>query len=187
MHGISTAVRADRPGERVLRAGVHAPPRLANYIRWVSVVLLLVWLIGNAVRTYPFHLAYFNEFVGGPANGYKNLATTDLDWGQDLGNLATFLRQNGITTIKLAYFGTDDPKMYGIRYEHLVPGVPASGVLAVSAYFFTAGCGPFAWLKPYEPVAAIGYTIFVYYIQSGAKLPPAKPLSPGCLALVRLR
>jgi len=32
----------------------------------------------------PHYLAYFNELAGGPANGFKELADSNLDWGQDL-------------------------------------------------------------------------------------------------------
>ena len=35
----------------------------------------------------PHYLAYFNESVGGPANGYKHLVDSSLDWGQDLPEL----------------------------------------------------------------------------------------------------
>ena len=39
----------------------------------------------------PHDLAYFNELAGGPANGFKELADSNLDWGQDLKNLKLWL------------------------------------------------------------------------------------------------
>ena len=39
----------------------------------------------------PHYLAYFNELAGGPANGFKELVDSNLDWGQDLKNLKLWL------------------------------------------------------------------------------------------------
>jgi len=33
---------------------------------------------------YPHYLAFFNQSIGGPHNGYKWLADSNIDWGQDL-------------------------------------------------------------------------------------------------------
>jgi hypothetical protein len=149
-------------------------------IRRTFVVGLLVWLVLGTVKTYPFYLAYFNELVGGPGNGYKYLSASNLDWGQDLNGLSTYLRRNGIARVKLAYFGTDDPHRYGITYEPLLPGQPTTGDLAVSVTSFVGthtGCErAFEWLRGYEPSAKIGYSIFVYYIPATISLPPAVPL-----------
>jgi hypothetical protein len=146
--------------------------------RW-CVLALLLWLAAETVGIFPSYLAYFNELAGGPAHGDRYLNGPDLDWGQELKHLATYLQRHGIARVKLAYFGADDPRMYGISYELLRPGEPATGDLAVSETLLT-GCGAaFAWLRRYEPVAKIGYSIFVYRIDSGTPLPP--PVSdPPC-------
>lgn len=148
-------------------------------LRRLCVLALLLWLPAETLGIFPSYLAYFNELAGGPANGYKYLNGADLDWGQDLKHLATYLRRHGIARVKLAFFGADDPRMYGISYELLRPGEPATGDLAVSATLVT-GCGEaFAWLRRFEPVARVGYSIFVYRIDTGARLPP--PVSdPDC-------
>src|SRR5437773_1072643 len=41
---------------------------------------LLVWYVVEAIRIYPDYLAYFNEFAGGPRNGYQYLSDSNLDW-----------------------------------------------------------------------------------------------------------
>lgn len=138
---------------------------------------LLLWLVIGTVRTCPFYLAYFNELVGGPENGYRYLSKSDLDWGQDLRGLAVYLHRRGTRDVKLAYFGTDDPHRYGITYEKLLPGHPTTGEMAVSVTSLVGrhpGCEKaFAWLRRYEPSAKIGYSIFLYRIPSAAPLPPA--------------
>ena len=45
--------------------------------------LLLVYYVVSTLSIYPHHLAYFNEFVGGPRNGHKHLLGSSFDWGQD--------------------------------------------------------------------------------------------------------
>ncbi|HKX16464.1 MAG TPA: hypothetical protein VJT33_00435 [bacterium] len=156
--------------------------RRVGFLR-ALLVGLLAWLVVGTVRTYPSYLAYFNELIGGPGNGYKYLSLADLDWGQGLKDLSTYLRRNGITSVKLAYFGTDNPRRFGITYVRLLPGRPATGDLAVSVTSLVgthAGCETaFTWLQKYEPRAKIDYSIFVYHIPPTATLPPATPL-PDC-------
>ena len=157
-------------------------------LRRTFVVALLVWLVVGTVQVYPFYLPYFNELVGGPGNGYRYLTDSALDWGQDLKGLRTYLHRNGIAMVQLAYFGKIDPRAYGIVYERLVPGQPTTGYIAVSAtklmglssYPGDPDCvRAFEWLQRYQPIAKIGYSIFVYHISPTESLPPAISL-PGC-------
>jgi hypothetical protein len=156
---------------------------------WAQAVLasLLLWNVGSAWAIYPHHLAYFNELAGGPKNGYKYMLDSNLDWGQDLPALKKYLDEHGIDKIKLAYSGTADPKYYHIDCERLLgvdgytfdpdfdpaklPGcAPTGGIIAISATCLQniRGFYPHAsydWLKQYQPVALIGYSIFVYDIR----------------------
>lgn len=100
---------------------------------------LVLWLSVVTLRTHPFYLGYFNEFVGGPRNGWRWLADSNLDWGQDLGRLARWLNARGNPEIKLAWFGVADPVALGIRceelpsYEHFSrPAVLDAGLYVVS-------------------------------------------------------
>ncbi len=86
--------------------------------RWL-VPAALAWLIAANAFIYPNYLAYFNEFIGGPDNGYKYLADSNLDWGQDLKRLATYARRHPNDTFKLAYFGSDIPARYGFHCQLL--------------------------------------------------------------------
>ncbi len=45
---------------------------------------LLVWSAGEVWAVYPQTLAYFNQFAGGPENGYHVLVDSSYEWGQDL-------------------------------------------------------------------------------------------------------
>jgi hypothetical protein len=52
-----------------------------------GVALSLVWLAASSLHVYPHGVSYFNEWVGGPAQGWKYLADSNLDWADlpDLG------------------------------------------------------------------------------------------------------
>jgi hypothetical protein len=74
---------------------------------------------------YPDFLAYFNEAAGGPREGWRVLADSDLDWGQGLKSLAAWLQKRGIDEpIALCYFGTAEPRYYGVRYRNMPGGLP---------------------------------------------------------------
>jgi len=132
------------------------------------IIIISAWYIVSSVGIYPHYLAYFNEFVGGPKNGYKYLVDSNLDWGQDLKLLKRYMDKEGIESVSLAYFGTQDPAYYGIRYANLDPCRPVKGWVAVSATYLEGVHilrNGFDWLKGYKPVTAIGYTIFMYHIK----------------------
>ena len=80
---------------------------------------------------FPHYLAYFNELAGGPLNGWRSLADSNIDWGQDLPGLKAWLDRNNIREpVYLSYFGTADPRFYQIIHK------PVPTVLG--GYTFTA-------------------------------------------------
>ncbi|MBI1975003.1 MAG: hypothetical protein HYS57_01430 [Parcubacteria group bacterium] len=135
----------------------------------------VIWLVAEFLWINPYFLAYFNEFAGGPAKGVHYVVDSNLDWGQDLKRLRDFVLKNGITKIKVDYFGGGNAEYYlGERYERLERG-PQKGWIAVSASFLKSGQGKlnlgledeegfYLWLNAYKPVAKIGYSIYVYRI-----------------------
>ncbi len=151
-----------------------------------AAAVALGWYVGSAVWIHPHYLAYFNEFIGGPSQGYRYMLSSNLDWGQELLHLKTFMEQEGIETIKLSYNGTAVPEYHGVRHEKL-PGIDAStfsdyrrrypyvdirptdGWIAISATCLQniEGVYPgasYRWLQQFEPKAVLGYSLFVYHI-----------------------
>jgi hypothetical protein len=143
----------------------------------LCVIALAAWYAFATVRIHPHYLAYFNELVGGPENGYRYLVDSDLDWGQDLEGLKAYMDANHIKKIKLSYFGSADPRAYGLAYD-LLPsyriGNPRSwsvapgDLVAVSATNLEGiYMGPEAQplmerLRRLRPVANVGYSILIY-------------------------
>ena len=129
----------------------------------------------------PNYLTFFNAAVGGPSNGHRYLLDSNLDWGQDLKELSYWMSENQVHHINLSYFGTADPAYYSIDCNHL-PGAPfylrskvqgptLPGYVAVSAtnlhgvYFKGESREFYKPLLEQKPVAVIGNTIFVYYVE----------------------
>lgn len=131
-----------------------------------TIVLLIVWLVTSSLLVFPSYLAYYNEIVGGPKNGYIYFVDSNTDWGQDLKRLAQYVKENNIDRIKLDYFGGGDPAYYlGDKYVYYDSSLgPTDGWLAVSASQHQWFQSEYVWLNKYEPVVQIGYSIFVYNI-----------------------
>lgn len=79
---------------------------------------------------FPHYLAYFNELAGGPLNGWRSLVDSNIDWGQDLKGLKSWVETAQLKEpIYLCYFGTADPRYYGIRHKPVpkaLGGYPAT-------------------------------------------------------------
>src|SRR5206468_1326451 len=52
----------------------------------------------------------------GPARLWHHLADSNVDWGQDLPALAELVHAKPLRRLYLGYFGTSDPKAYGLPY-----------------------------------------------------------------------
>jgi len=130
---------------------------------------------------YPNYLAFFNIAVGGPRHGHDYLVDSNLDWGQDLKGLQKWMRARDVAHINLSYFGTADPRYYGIPCT-VLPGSPffaeqyvsapvLPGYVAVSAtnlrgvYMGEAGRAFYRPLLGREPIAQIGHSILIYWVE----------------------
>jgi len=170
------------------------------FCRKTGFLLLLVWCLVSALLIYPDYLAYFNELAGGPANGYRWLVDSNLDWGQDLPALRRYVETQGLTQVYLSWFGSARPEHYSIPYRPL-PGYPlhqgdaetfafnpyhpAPGTYAISATNLQGVALPdhdtFLWFRRHQPAASIGHSIFVY------EVPPEERAGAVCLGGVHLR
>ncbi len=151
--------------------------------RWVQGALgaLALWYAGGTVAIAPHYLAYFNELVGGPNQGYKYLVDSNLDWGQDLKGLKRYMDAHGIGRVWLSYFGSASPDYYGIRYNYqpsykiLKPNRDqvSSPFVAISAtnlqgvYLEALGLDQdfYKQFRERQPIAKIGYSIFIYRME----------------------
>ncbi len=178
--------------------------RQSGPIRAGALAIIALWHIGVSLWSYPHYLAYFNAAAGGPDHGYRVLADSNLDWGQDLPGLAAYLQQRGAAgPIYLSYFGQADPAYYGIEYVALPgwpppppdpdrppfrPMNPAPGLYAISASNLVGVQSyepdTFGYFRAREPVARIGHSIFIYEVGPDrlAASPQTRPWFAQCAA-----
>jgi hypothetical protein len=103
-------------------AGLIVRPSAAIWLRGAAAALAgLTAVESMAIR--PHYLAYFNLFAGGPANGWRHLVDSSLDWGQDLPGLAQWLRthRRAGEPVYVATAGMGDFLYEGIPGEPLAP------------------------------------------------------------------
>jgi len=149
-------------------AGGHTVVTLFRHSRCAAIVaaLLVVWVVGDSVRTHPDYLAHFNEFAG--SHPENILCESDIDWGQDLNRLSQRLKQRGIQDLSIAYFGTMPLEKADLgHFELLSPTQITRGYVAVSLHRLNMDYrkdGSFAWLKAYQPIERIGKSIDLFYI-----------------------
>ena len=136
---------------------------------WITVaggltIVLLAWHVVESIRISPDYLAYFNQLAGGPSQGYKHMADSSLDWGQDLPALKQWLDTRGLqpqgsTRVYLSYFGTGRPEYYGIdatqlwgfldRRPQQAPQRLGGGVYCISASMLDVAT-PRPWTRALE-------------------------------------
>ena len=165
---------------------------------------LLGWTAWSGLAIYPHYLAYFNEWAGGPDEGWRILVDSNLDWGQDLKGLKGWMDKQGVERVKLGYVGEAYPSYYGIefdplpswpdRWRHpfhhdLYPADPAPGVYAISANLIQgrnlADPQTYAWFREREPIDKVGYSIFIYQVPARGSESAVLALSGVDLADVR--
>jgi len=136
----------------------------------VIAAALIGWQVLESARAHPQYLAYFNQLAG--AHPERVLMDSDLDWGQDLDRLSDTLKARGIKRVALSIYTKADLDQHGLpEFTELAPNTPVTGWVAISAfrlYLGYLGDSPFddfAWLRRYTPVATVGKSIYLYYIE----------------------
>jgi 4-amino-4-deoxy-L-arabinose transferase-like glycosyltransferase len=141
--------------------------RFTRAFRTIIVSIVVLIALETAVIA-PHFLAYFNGFSGGPRNGPRYLVDSNIDWGQDLDRLGQYLKQRGIQSVALAYFGTAEigpvvPNRIHLPTKDETDQIRAfRGVAAISVTALLSRDRAYEWLRPLTPTDTIGYSIFVY-------------------------
>jgi hypothetical protein len=142
-------------------SGLAASSRVA---RWRRVPPFLVWAlvalhVGEAFRIRPNYLAYFNQLIGSPENGYHYLADSNMDWLQDehVPDIDA-LRQR---------WDLVDPDQSPLKLDPSRPPALLLGATDLSGAWAEAGFwgSRFTKLvreKHYRPVAHVGYSRFLF-------------------------
>lgn len=156
----------------------------------IVLVICVTSTVVSSLWTYPHSLSYFNEIVGGPANGMDHLLHSNLDWGQDLFYVKRWVTKHPeASKLGLAYYGSINPKSINLDFyfprkldaykESGEEHQPFDRYFAISAnllkgYPCTASApdgsrewcemNHFSCFEDYQPFERIGYSMFIYRI-----------------------
>jgi hypothetical protein len=164
-------------------AGVRSmADTMSGRLMLAAPVALWVVMLANV---YPHTLTFFNRLIGGPRYGPEYLADSNVDWGQGLKALKSWMSERDVPRVELAYFGSADPKYHGIDYSGLPAATPGfqlpdaperwsrpslPGYVAISATVLTGVYLDPQWrlfysgLRRRTPTDVIGNSIFVYWL-----------------------
>jgi hypothetical protein len=124
------------------------PKRRAMLVLWTAALVLPFWMALEAWRIYPHYESYFNQLAGGPCSGWKVLADSNVQWGQDEWIIEEWVRRQE-------------------RPVTLDPAGPTRGLIVIRADFL-AGHTPemaarYAWLRSsYEPLGCLTPGVLVF-------------------------
>jgi hypothetical protein len=119
-----------------------------NRIGKFFVLVLIIWYATELLLIYPNYFVYFNQFIGGPKNGYKYLGGSSIDFGQDRDTAREYFEDNQEVKVN--------------------PEAPVTGRLAVSVNFLNLCNDEKYWLRRLkkEPAGFINYSWLIYNISS---------------------
>ncbi len=122
----------------------------------------------DALRYAPGYLSYFNVFVR-PAESYRLLTDSNLDWGQGLLALRQYQHNHPDEQIALSYFGSVDPAIYGIHAHPLGEEEHASGTVVISATNlsgqFLNDPQAYRWLLRQERTGVLDHSLYVFHVR----------------------
>jgi hypothetical protein len=121
-------------------------------VYYAAIGVGMCWYLAGCIQIYPHYLAYFNELIGGPKNGYLYLVDCHLDWGQNFILLEEYKRNTNLPIKTRPPFTRED-------------------IIAIRAT--TLMKDEFKWLRErYRPIDCIAYAVFIYDLSKPIEKPP---------------
>jgi hypothetical protein len=144
-------------------------------------IILLFSMMVETARAYPNYMPYLNELAA-PKPHWWYLSDSNVEWGDDVKELAGYLRSRGETRVRAVLLGGFATLgFYGVNYEDAVSPAapPTSRYIAIGASFLNGSTVPayevegkrvsdqqrtntFAAYRDRVPEAVIGNSIYVY-------------------------
>ena len=127
--------------------GLAALWRKGGLRRW-AVLGMLLWLVGGTLSVFPNEMGYFNELVRGTEGGYRVLADSNVEWGNEF-------------RVAEAYVETHpQAKLDGV--EH--PFYPEAGEIVVDKGMMGIFREVYDWFFHHEATAELGDAYLIYDI-----------------------
>ena len=90
-------------------------------VAWMLVVVTIGWMVSDCARVYPDYLSFTNSLTFGRP-GWELLSDSNVEWGQDIGDLARYLRAHGETELVGSMSGGwASALLYGIKLLDFAP------------------------------------------------------------------
>ena len=123
----------------------------------------------SSLSAWPHYIPYFNEGARALFAEQQRLDDSSIDWGQDLKALPEVLRRHGVKQFNLWYYGTADPRFYGMRFRRIKQReleAPRPGVYAASLHNLIRRrlAGP-SWITREEPFDRAGTSIQLFRVE----------------------
>jgi hypothetical protein len=146
------------------------------------VTLVLGGMIFEAARTFPDYTPYMNQLASSQPHWWY-LSDSNVEWGDDVGQLAAYLKARGETRVRAALSGGRlTLTEYNVEYVDLLPGdggaVPDERYTAIGAAFLNGSVVPvderipgrrpseapnyFAAYRERKPEAIFGHSIYLF-------------------------
>ncbi len=133
-------------------------------IRMILLVLLVLH-VGDGLRYAPDYLTHFNVFVR-TSERYRLLSDSNLDWGQGLKAVRAYEALHPDQDLSLAYFGSVDPRLYGVRARALAEDDRVQGVVMVGATHlsgqYLSNRHAYAWVLECPRLEILANAIYVH-------------------------
>jgi len=155
--------------------------RIARARRAVVLFMALTfgWMAYEAVRSFPDYIPYTNQ-LGRP--GWRYLSDSNVEWGDDVAELAAYLKARGETRVTAALSaGWSTLRQYDVEYVNLLSrpagSNPETRYVAIGASFLNGSTVPggvegrettekrtnfFARYRDRQPEAVFGGSIYLY-------------------------
>ena len=149
---------------------------LSRYRRgWMVCVIALILHCASSLHAFPNYIAYGNEFWGGPANTYRYLSDSNVDWGQSMKEAKRYLDRTKPKSCWVIHAYNDMDSDYGIpcgetsEFKMDEPPQHFSGTLIITTSAldgvlnYTGGMRTAEMFRNRKPAAKLGGSaLFVY-------------------------
>lgn len=179
-------------GVRLLRFRLPFLGKSKHSIAVPLAFTLVALSAASSLRVHPYYTSYFNTISGGPANGWRLLGFSNIDWGQDILEVDKWLKEN--TEKRPLVMDLDYFDINGELFEiptSLPPQLPENAsidevrrsvsetqwwIISVKKLYNLPGHDGLEYLQQIEPIDRIAYAYHVYRIDPlRSSEPPTSP------------
>jgi hypothetical protein len=158
----------------------------ARVVTIAVAAVLLMWMSVEMARTYPNYIPYMNQLAVGKPHWWY-LSDSNVEWGDDVKELASYLRARGETEVRGAVAGAwTTLDLYGIKYHEMQrpsSKIPETRYIAIGTGFLNGSTigvssdengkaltqeqrvNSLDLYRHLQPEAIIGNTIYVYRVK----------------------